>query len=207
MRIYLVVLKITWILSILGQCKTQNLYPRDSTLFSHSVVSNSLWPHGLQHARLPCPSPSPRVYSNSCLLSQWCHPTISSSTYCPGTKRTNRVWKESPPHTNLARWDTTTRCLVCYSRCHKVRGFASSQRSPKPPVCSVPTPGQALLIPETHITLPVATCWSGASLSTGYPWSLTCTMANVESMSWGRECGKAGKGSWWQNEELCFTRA
>ena len=48
-------------------------------LFSHSVVSDSLQPHGLQHARLPCPSPSPRACSNSCLLSQWCHPTISSS--------------------------------------------------------------------------------------------------------------------------------
>ena len=37
------------------------------------------WPHGLQHTRLPCPSPSPRACSNSCPLSQWCHPTISSS--------------------------------------------------------------------------------------------------------------------------------
>ena len=43
-------------------------------LFSCSVVSNSLWPHGLQHARLPCPSPSPEACSNSCPLSQWCHP-------------------------------------------------------------------------------------------------------------------------------------
>ena len=42
-------------------------------------MSNSLWPHGLQHARLPCPSTSPRVCSNSCPLSQWCHTTISSS--------------------------------------------------------------------------------------------------------------------------------
>ena len=50
-----------------------------SVQFSSSVVSNSLWPHGLQHARPPCPSPSPRVYSNSCPLSRWCHPTISSS--------------------------------------------------------------------------------------------------------------------------------
>ena len=40
-------------------------------------MSNSLQPHGLQHARLPCPSPTPGVYSNSCPLSQWCHPTIS----------------------------------------------------------------------------------------------------------------------------------
>ena len=47
--------------------------------FSRSVVSNSLQPHGLQHARLPCPSPTPRAYSNSCPSSQWCHPTISSS--------------------------------------------------------------------------------------------------------------------------------
>ena len=46
--------------------------------FSHSVVSNSLQPHGLQHARSPCPSSTPGVYPNSCPLSQWCHPTISS---------------------------------------------------------------------------------------------------------------------------------
>ena len=47
--------------------------------FSCSVMSNSLWPHGLQHTRLPCLSPTPRVYSNSCLSSQSCHSTISSS--------------------------------------------------------------------------------------------------------------------------------
>ena len=46
---------------------------------SHSVVSDSLQPHGLQHTRLPCPSPTPRACSNSCPLSLWCHPTISSS--------------------------------------------------------------------------------------------------------------------------------
>ena len=50
-----------------------------SVQFSHSVVSNTLQPHGLQHARPPCPSPTPRVYTNSCPLSWWCHPTISSS--------------------------------------------------------------------------------------------------------------------------------
>ena len=51
----------------------------NSVQFSHSVMSNSLWPNGLQHVRPPCPSPTLRVYSNSCPLSQWCHPTISSS--------------------------------------------------------------------------------------------------------------------------------
>ena len=50
-----------------------------SVQFSHSVMSNSLWPHGLQHARPPCPSPTPGIYSNSCLLGQQGHPTISSS--------------------------------------------------------------------------------------------------------------------------------
>ena len=49
-----------------------------SVQFSHSVIYGSLLPHGLQHARLSCPSPTPRVYSNSCPLSQWCHPTTSS---------------------------------------------------------------------------------------------------------------------------------
>ena len=48
-------------------------------LFSRSVVSDSLWPHGLQHARPPCPSPTPGVHPNSCPSSRWCHPTISSS--------------------------------------------------------------------------------------------------------------------------------
>ena len=47
--------------------------------FSRSVMSNYLQPHGLQHTRPPCPSPTPGVYSKSCPLSQWCHPTISSS--------------------------------------------------------------------------------------------------------------------------------
>ena len=50
-----------------------------SLQFSRSVMSNSLQLHGLQHTRLPCPSPTPRACSNSCPLSQWCHPTISSS--------------------------------------------------------------------------------------------------------------------------------
>ena len=50
-----------------------------SVQFSHSIMSSSLWRHGLQHARLPCPSSTPSACSNSCLLSRWCHPTISSS--------------------------------------------------------------------------------------------------------------------------------
>ena len=56
------------------------LFPCIATVkFSHSVTSNSLWPHGLHHVRPPCQSPTLGAYSNSCPLSQWCHPTISSS--------------------------------------------------------------------------------------------------------------------------------
>ena len=51
----------------------------NSVQFSHSVVSDSLRPHEMQHARPPCPSTTPRVYSNSCPSSRWCHPVISSS--------------------------------------------------------------------------------------------------------------------------------
>ena len=56
-------------------------------LFSHPVISDSLWPRGLQHARPPCPSPSPGVCPSSRLLHRWCHPSISSSdalfSFCP----------------------------------------------------------------------------------------------------------------------------
>ena len=55
------------------------LFAINSVQFSRSVVSNSFHPHGLQHARPPCPSPTPGAYSNSCQLSWWCHTTISSS--------------------------------------------------------------------------------------------------------------------------------
>ena len=54
-------------------------YSIHSVQFSHSAVSDSLRPHGLQHARLPCPSPVPGAYSNSCPLYRWYHPIISSS--------------------------------------------------------------------------------------------------------------------------------
>ena len=58
---------------------TNTDFSRCSVQFSRSVVSNSLPPHGLQYTRLSCPSPIRRPYSNSCPLSQWCHPTISFS--------------------------------------------------------------------------------------------------------------------------------
>ena len=63
------------------------MYCIGNVQFSHSVVSTCLRPHGLQHTRPPCPSPTPGVYPNSCPLSQGCHPTVSSSvvpfSFCP----------------------------------------------------------------------------------------------------------------------------
>ena len=59
--------------------KEGKFFEFSSVQFNFLVVSDSLQPHGLQHARFPCPSPTPRAYSNSCQWSRWCHPTISSS--------------------------------------------------------------------------------------------------------------------------------
>ena len=71
-------------------------------LFSSSVISNSLWPHGPQHTVITCPSLSPRVCSNSCPLSQWCHPTVSSSvapSYFQSSPESGRVFScESTLH-------------------------------------------------------------------------------------------------------------
>ena len=92
--------------------------------FSHSVRSNSLWPHGLKQARLPCPSPTPRVYSNSSPLSWWCHPTLSSSlvpfSSCPQSVPAPGSFLMSPffasggqsigvsPSTSVLRWISKT---------------------------------------------------------------------------------------------------
>ena len=73
-----------------GHC-TAEVCTGHSVQFSRSVVSHSLRPHEPQHARPPCPSPTPGIYPNSCPLSWWCHPTISSSVV------------HSPPAFNLSQ--------------------------------------------------------------------------------------------------------
>ena len=76
--------------------------------FSHSVVSNSLQPHGLQHARLPCPSPTPGACSNSCPSSLWCYPTISSSVVsfssCLQYFAASRAFPESVLHISWPKY-------------------------------------------------------------------------------------------------------
>ena len=88
-----------------------------SVQFSHSVVSESLQPHGLQHARPPCPSPTPGVYSNSCPLSQWCHPTISSSV------------APSPPTFNLSQHQGLFKWVSSLHQVSKVLEFQLQHQS------------------------------------------------------------------------------
>ena len=71
---------------------------------SHSVVSDSLRPHELQHARPPCPSPTPGVHSNSCPLSRWCHPAISSSVVSFSSCPQSLPASESFPMSQLFAW-------------------------------------------------------------------------------------------------------
>ena len=82
----------------------QWVYVFSSVQFSHSVVSDTLRPHGPQHARPPCPSPTPGVHSNSCPSSRWCHPAISSSivpfSSCPQSLPAS----ESFPMNQLFTW-------------------------------------------------------------------------------------------------------
>ena len=76
----------------------------NSVHFSHSVVSDSLQPHESQHARPPCPSPTPGVHSDSCPLSQWCHPAISSSVVPFSSCPQSLPASESFPMSQLFTW-------------------------------------------------------------------------------------------------------
>ena len=75
-----------------------------SVQFGHSVVSDSLWPHELQHTRPPCPSPSFRVHSNSCPLSRWYYPAISSSVIPFSSCPQYLPASESFPMSQLFTW-------------------------------------------------------------------------------------------------------
>ena len=79
-----------------------------SVQFSHSVVSDSLWPHESQHTRPPCPSPTPGVHSDSCPSSQWCHPAISSSVVPFSSCPQSLPESESFTMSQLFTWDGQT---------------------------------------------------------------------------------------------------
>ena len=80
-------------------------WPKFNSLqFSRSVVSDSLWPHESQHARPPCPSPTPGVHPNSCPSSRWCHPAISSSVVPFSSFPQSLPVSESFPMSQLFAW-------------------------------------------------------------------------------------------------------
>ena len=81
-----------------------NFFQRSSVQFGHSVVSDSLWPHESQHARPPCPSPTPGVHSDSRPSSWWCHPTISSSVVPISSCPQSLPASESFPMSQLFAW-------------------------------------------------------------------------------------------------------
>ena len=92
-------------LELKNKWRWTNYFDYCSVQFSRSVVSDSLWPHESQHARPPCPSSTPRVYSNSCPSSRWCHPAISSSVVpfssCPHSLPASGSF----PMSQLFAWD------------------------------------------------------------------------------------------------------
>ena len=82
----------------------QEVLQFSSVQFSHSVMSDSLRPHELQHARPPCPSPTPRVHPNPCPLSRWCHPAISSCVIPFSSCSQSLPVSESFPMSQLFAW-------------------------------------------------------------------------------------------------------
>ena len=84
--------------------QTDELLQFSSVHSSRSLVSDSLWPHESQHARPPCPSPTPGVHSDSCPLSQWCHPAISSSVISFSSCPQSLPASESFPLSQLFAW-------------------------------------------------------------------------------------------------------
>ena len=108
-----------------GTCK-------ESVQFSRSVVSNSLWPHELWHARPPCPSPALEVHSNSRPSSRWCHPAISSSvvpfSFCPESLPAS----ESFPMSQLFAWGSQSSGVSASASVLQYwKYFSSFQRTPR----------------------------------------------------------------------------
>ena len=103
---------------------------KESVQFSCSVVSNSLWPHELQHARPPCPSPTPKVHSNSRPSSWWCHPAISSSVVPFSSCPKSLPASESFPMSQLFTWGSQS-SGVSASVLQYWKYFSSFERTPR----------------------------------------------------------------------------
>ena len=95
--------------------KWKKIRPQFSSVqFSRSVMSDSLWSHESQHARPPCPSPTPGVHSDSCPSSQWCHPAISSSVVLFSSCRQSLPASRSFPMSQLFTWGGQSTGVGCH---------------------------------------------------------------------------------------------
>ena len=101
-----------------------------SVQFSRSVMSEPLWPHESQHTRLPCPSPSPGVHSNSCPPSRWCHPAISSSVVRFSSCSQSLPASESFPMSLFTSVQFRSVAQSCLTLCDPIEG--SPPGSPVP---------------------------------------------------------------------------
>ena len=114
--------------SLSAGCHYIHWYIWSLLLFNGWVMLNSSWPHGLQHARLPCPSLSPRVSANSYPLSQWCHPTILSLVIpfssCPQSFPASESFSVSPL---CIRWPKYWRFAFSISPSNEYAGLISSR--------------------------------------------------------------------------------
>ena len=126
---------------------TSTRLQRKQVQFSRSVVSNSLQPHEPQHARPPCPSPTPGVYPNSCPLSRWYHPTISSSVVpfssCPQSLSTSRSFQMSQLFASGGQnigVSASTSVLPMNTQDWSPLGLVGSPYSPRDSQESSPTP-------------------------------------------------------------------
>ena len=119
-----------------------------SVQFSHSVVSNSLWPHELQHGRPPCPPPAPGVHSNSWPSSRWCHPAISSSVLPFSSCPQSLPASESFPMSQLFTWGRQSTGVLALAHSFQrtprtdllYNGLVGSPCSPRYSQESCPTP-------------------------------------------------------------------
>ena len=119
-----------------------------SVQFSRSVMFDSLWPHESQHARPPCPSPTPGVHSDSCPSNRWCHPAISSSVFPFSSCPQSLPASESFPMSQLFAWggrSTGVSALASFlpkksQRWSPSNGLVGSPCSPRDSKESSPTP-------------------------------------------------------------------
>ena len=152
----------------------------NSVQFSHSVVSDSLWPHGLQHARPHSASPAPGVHSNPCPSSRWCHPTISSSVVPFSSCPQSFPASGSFPKSNLFHYYVLLQDIEYSFLCYTVGPcclsilYISQCVSVNPKLLSLPTPVIWFLIMALFNRIPeiiaITSSYEPIQVAPAHPW-------------------------------------